>query len=570
MKFFSSQLTYFLRNSAGRRNTALLGRFFLVLCGIILLYAVLFHVLMAQEGQQHSWVTGVYWALTVMSTLGFGDITFHSDLGRMFSLVVLLSGMIFLLVLMPFTFIEFFYSPWMKAQSEMRAPRELPPDTCDHWILTHDDPVTRTLIHRLREYGFKYVLVEDDLDRALRLYDEKVHVIYGSVDDPETYQKLRVGKAKMVVASGVDTLNTNIAFTVREQSREVPIVTTANFPESVDILQLAGSTHVLQLGDLMGQALARRCTGVDAQAHVIGHFFDVCIAEANAAGTPMVGKTLTELNLPQLAGITVAGLWNRGKFSVPGPETKIEATSVLLLAGTNEQLDAYNALFCIYHNAPAPVVIIGGGRVGRAAGKYLAYSKLDYRIIEEKRDRVKDAAHYIHGSAADLQTLDRAGIHETATVMITPHDDDLNVYLTLYVRKLRPDVQIIARASLPKNVSTLHRAGADFVMSYASMGANTIFNLMSGNDLTIVAEGLSVFPAFVSPALAGKTLMESEIRARTGCNVLAVEYDDGLKVSPDAHTPLKLGRDMVLVGSDESREAFFTRFGGSRRSSQTI
>jgi len=39
-----------------------------------------------------------------MSTLGFGDITFSSDLGRIFSLIVLLTGIVYLLVMLPFTF----------------------------------------------------------------------------------------------------------------------------------------------------------------------------------------------------------------------------------------------------------------------------------------------------------------------------------------------------------------------------------------------------------------------------------------------------------------------------------
>ena len=81
---------------------------------------------MQWEGQRHSWLTGVYWTLTVMTTLGFGDITFNGDLGRFFSMIVLVSGVVFMLVLLPFTFIEFFYAPWMRAQTAARAPRELP------------------------------------------------------------------------------------------------------------------------------------------------------------------------------------------------------------------------------------------------------------------------------------------------------------------------------------------------------------------------------------------------------------------------------------------------------------
>ena len=91
MKFFISQFIYFLQNRASRRNVKALLRFLLVLACMVTVYSVLFHFLMAHENQKYSWVTGFYWTLTVMSTLGFGDITFESDLGRAFSIVVLLS-----------------------------------------------------------------------------------------------------------------------------------------------------------------------------------------------------------------------------------------------------------------------------------------------------------------------------------------------------------------------------------------------------------------------------------------------------------------------------------------------
>ena len=93
-----------------RRNLIILSRFFLALVLLVVLYSVLFHVFMAREGREFSWFTGVYWTLTVMSTLGFGDITFTSDLGRAFSMFVLVSGSIFMMVLLPFSFIQFFWS----------------------------------------------------------------------------------------------------------------------------------------------------------------------------------------------------------------------------------------------------------------------------------------------------------------------------------------------------------------------------------------------------------------------------------------------------------------------------
>lgn len=127
MKFLPSQLYYFLRHRSSRMSILNLLRFLLLLAAIITVYSILFHYIMDYEGQSHSWVTGFYWTLTVMSTLGFGDIIFQSDLGRIFSSVVLLSGVIFLLILLPFTFIEFFYAPWIRLQNEKRAPSSLPP-----------------------------------------------------------------------------------------------------------------------------------------------------------------------------------------------------------------------------------------------------------------------------------------------------------------------------------------------------------------------------------------------------------------------------------------------------------
>ena len=156
MLFFPAQFVHFLRSRPSARNFRILLRFLVALTILVVLYSIIFHYIMAWEGHDFSWVTGFYWTLTVMSTLGFGDITFHSDLGRIFSIFVLLSGVFFLLILLPFTFIQFFYAPWMEAQSAARAPRELPKETKGHVIITFYGPVTSTLITKLKQYKYSY------------------------------------------------------------------------------------------------------------------------------------------------------------------------------------------------------------------------------------------------------------------------------------------------------------------------------------------------------------------------------------------------------------------------------
>ena len=126
MKYLPSQLIYFIHHKTMRKNLRNLGKFLVVIAATISIYSILFHFIMEYEGRQFTWITGFYWTLTVMSTLGFGDITFTSDLGLVFSMIVLLSGIVFLLIMLPFTFIRFFYAPWLESQAQSRTPHELP------------------------------------------------------------------------------------------------------------------------------------------------------------------------------------------------------------------------------------------------------------------------------------------------------------------------------------------------------------------------------------------------------------------------------------------------------------
>lgn len=559
MKFFPSIFLHYFRNRATRRNLRILLQFIAALFAMVTVYSVLFHYLMAWEGREYSWITGVYWTLTVMSTLGFGDITFHTDLGLLFSIIVLLTGMVFMLTLLPFTFIQFFYAPWMDAQAEARAPRRLPKEVSGHVVLTNYGPVSAALINKLTQYRYPYVILVSGTSEALKLHDMGLNVFVGDLDDPETYSKIRIGEAAILATTNTDVVNTNVAFTAREVSVDVPIVATALAEGSVDILELAGCNRVILLAEMIGQSLARRVLGRDAKTHEIGQFDSLVIAEASAAGTPLVGRTLREIQLREHVNITVAGVWQRGQFEAIVPDSKIDESTVLVLAGSRSQLQEYDSLFCIYHSTDVPVVIVGGGRVGTATARALKEQKIDYRIVEKAPDRSKDD-HYVVGDAADLETLEQAGIMETPVVVITMHDDDLNVYLTLYCRRLRPDVQIISRATLQRNVSTLHRAGADFVISEASMGANAIFNLTQGGDILLLAEGLHVFKILVPPSLAGQTLVESEIRQETGCSVIAIERDGDLDVNPGPDTLLTTGAELLVIGSAEAEGCFLSRY----------
>ena len=107
-------------------------------------------------------------------------------------------------------------------------------------------------------------MIVGDLAEAAPLLDADYRVLVGPLDDPETYRAARVERAALVATTGSDTANTNVTFTVRETGATLPIVATASANASVEILEMAGCTRVLRLGQMLGEALARR---VPAQGH---------------------------------------------------------------------------------------------------------------------------------------------------------------------------------------------------------------------------------------------------------------------------------------------------------------
>jgi Trk K+ transport system NAD-binding subunit len=560
MKFIPAQLLYFFQDRRAKRNLHFLIRFILFLCLFIATYSVLFHVLMEMEGQHHSWITGVYWTLTVMSTLGFGDITFTSDIGMLFSLCVLMSGIVFLLVMLPFTFIQFFYAPFLEAQSKSRAARELPEETSGHIIIIGSDRVALSLAARVRQFNYQYCILVNEVSHALDLVDQGYMAVVGDSDNPQTYSLLRADQAAMAVLLSDDMKNTNAAFTIREVAPDVQVVANADSEESVDILQLAGSSHVFQFMAMLGEMLARRTLGTGTRSNVIGSIKKLNIAEAPAVDTLLVGRSVKDSGLRDATGMNIVGLWENGHLVPARPDTVISSKTIMILAGTEEQLRAYDDFAGEAPRMEAPVLILGGGRVGQAAAQMLKQREINYKIVEKNPKLIHDEIHYIHGSASDINVLKDAGIDSAPSVFVTTHNDDLNIYLTIYCRRLRPDIQIISRATFDRNITVLHKAGADLVMSYATMAANTIINLLSPGKVMTLTEGLNIFNVEVGASLAGKTIMESNIRDDTGCSIIAVSSGEEMEINPDPMLRLDKGTSLLIIGAAEDERRFLDKY----------
>ena len=89
--------------------------------------------------------------------------------------------------------------------------------------------------------------------------------------------------------------------------------------------------------------------------------------------------------------------------------------------------------------------------------------------------------------------MDRAGINKVSAVALTTNDDAQNIHLAVYCRRLRPQLSIVSRITRERNIEAIYRAGADFVLSYASLGREFITAYLLGREPVLVGEGADFF-----------------------------------------------------------------------------
>ncbi len=558
MKTLAAQLSVFLENRELRQNLPLLLKFLGLLAVVVLCFTIGFHFIMLYEGKDHSWITGLYWTLTVMSTLGFGDITFESDLGRAFSVLVLLTGIFMLLIVLPFAFIRFFYAPWLDAQLKSRVPRELPADTEGHVIICAQNTVSAGLVEWLVSAEIPYVIIEPDRAAAAQAYADDLSVLAGDVDLARTYEGARAPNARLVVANVDDVTNTNIVLTVRTVAPDVPLAAIASDENAIDVLELSGADEVLPLKRWLGEQLANRIDAEQTSLHTIGEYEDLKIGELPVFGTSLVGKTIRETKLREETGVNVVGVWIEGKFESAGPDLSLPSSAVLIVMGSEEQLKGLDDLFTPRAGNAHPVLVIGGGNVGEAALRALSRKGIPVNLLERDAARCEALEDLCEatfvGDASAYALVRAAGIENAPSVLLTTNSDAMNIFLTSYCRRLNPDIRIVSRLTSERNLDAIHRAGADFVLSYVTLAVNAFASVLYGRALTVLGEGVDLFPFVVTPSLNMVSLEESGIGAKTGMTVVAIRRGEETITRFSPSFRFEPGMELLLIGSTKQFE----------------
>jgi voltage-gated potassium channel len=229
-----------------------------------------------------------------------------------------------------------------------------------------------------------------------------------------------------------------------------------------------------------------------------------------------------------------------------------------------EQIDRLNRMFDASSQAERLVLVIGGGKVGIAAARALKRNGHTVNMVEcdaSLEATISEAVdEVVIGDAADRDALMRAGLAQASSVILTTNQDAVNVYLSIYCRRLNPDLRIVSRITHERNFEAIHRAGADFVLSYAALGVESVFSQLVGREPVVLGGAVDYYLIEVPQVLEGRTLAESKIGSRTGLVVIAVKNGAETITNPPPHLQLPHAGKLLVLGTPDQREALREAF----------
>jgi Trk K+ transport system NAD-binding subunit len=529
---------------------------------LVVVYSFVFIFLMVSaEGRAYTAVDAVYWVITTMTTQGAGDIVFVSSIGKIFSMVVELTGIVlFFAILIPIVVAPVLQSVRASVPTKSKAQ--------EHVLIVGYSSMVDTIIGELNERDLPYLVIDGDRDVVQALVERKIPCICGDPSDEVTLQNAQIQRAKKVVLNQSDEKNAIIALVAKKLTRADIIGLVEDMANAVYLLY-AGADKVVSPKQLLG---------ID-----IGHKAAMPITHQLIGTTPLVGSLrifelpilgesglngsyIEDAKIRERTGATVIAIWKGAKLNFnPSASEIITDTTVLLLVGTRKQLDAAKELsICgpdgTYCAIRGHYIIAGYGDVGKRVSRVLRSNGIEHIIIDKHQGDVV-------GSSTDRAILKQAGITEASTLLVTVNSDMDAIYTTLVARKLNPRIDIICRAIRPQAVETLYQAGADYVLSQSVVAGQVLVKFVAprppGTRLreVLLSEDMKVLEYPPSPSVVGRSLEHLKIRSRTGCTVVAITTGGATIPNPDPHQVIPEDSSLTVIGTREQIREFKRVFG---------
>ena len=202
-------------------------------------------------------------------------------------------------------------------------------------------------------------------------------------------------------------------------------------------------------------------------------------------------------------------------------------------------------------------VVIGLGRFGGSIVRELIEQGADVMAIDKFADRVDEfasiATQAIVADTTDESVLKSLGIRNFEHVIVAIGEDIQSSILTTLMLKEIGVNKITVKAQNDYHEKVLRKIGADQVVHpERDMGIRIANNMITNNvlDYLELSDEHSIMEIKANEILAGSSLIDLDIRAKYGINIVGIKRGTEILVSPQADEEIQINDVLIVIGAD--------------------
>lgn len=316
----------------------------LVFAGAVAFAMILIGTVGFRYFENLSLLDSLYVSAQTVTTVGYGDLTPITRGGRIFSIVLMLTGVGTVLYALTVLAQAVVQSEIVEAFDIRRKTKEMD-KLKDHYIVCGSGRVGRRIIRNLKRQNLPYVIIEKDERRLVDFERDGSLFLVGDATSEENLLAAGVKRARGLASCLADDAgNVYVVLTARGLNTGLHIVARAVEEQAEPTLIRAGASRVVAPTIIGSQSMARALLKpaiADFMDSIVAETLDLVFEEIAIDSTsPYAGHPLKDTNLiSEMSLIVVAVRKKDGEFAFhPNGDTLIEVGDLLIVIGKAESV----------------------------------------------------------------------------------------------------------------------------------------------------------------------------------------------------------------------------------------
>ena len=192
----------------------------------------------------HTLFDGIYWAIVTISTVGYGDISPVTDVGRAISVLIILAGIA--MISFVTSVIVSAFSEKLGELKENRIVEQLNKNR-SIIILCGYGQLTKMFFRQKRALPSEYLIMDKDIDRVNAAIKDGFVAIQDDASSFKTLSKFDATHCEITILcmTSSDVENIYITLNAKSISKKIKVISRVNDPENVNKFHYAGADELL-------------------------------------------------------------------------------------------------------------------------------------------------------------------------------------------------------------------------------------------------------------------------------------------------------------------------------------